>query len=296
MFGVDDAGNLVAPGGALVQGWSADPLTGEIDTDTALGNINLPITDLVGGQATANVSLGGNLDSSAEEGTEHTTTFQVFDSLGNTHDVVVTFTKSATANTWDVGVTVGEDDASIDVGTLAFDTFGELLETGPTEIVVTGPTPPDAEQIAFTIDLADPGGLVQFAGLSSAEGVADDGKSLGSLRGYSFGEDGSLVAQFSNGQAELVAQVAIAAFQNPNGLIRQGDTFFAASLSSGDPTLGEAGTGNRGLISPGSLEMSNVDLALEFTNLIIAQRGFQANGRIISASDEMLADLVNLKR
>ena len=90
--------------------------------------------------------------------------------------------------------------------------------------------------------------------------------------------------------------IATATFNNPSGLIRAGETHFQASTNSGQPIIGEPGTGNRGLIAAGALEMSNVDLAQEFTNLIIAQRGFQANSRVITASDEVLNDLVNLKR
>ena len=93
-----------------------------------------------------------------------------------------------------------------------------------------------------------------------------------------------------------MARISIATFENPSGLIRVGDSAFISSLASGDANIGSPGTGDRGNMQAGTLELSNVDLALEFTSLIIAQRGFQANGRVITASDEVLADLVNLKR
>ena len=101
---------------------------------------------------------------------------------------------------------------------------------------------------------------------------------------------------FSNGVKEVLAQIAVATFNNPTGLTKDGDSTYGATINSGLAQIGTAGTGSRGAISAGVLEMSNVDLAQEFSNLIIAQRGFQANSRVITASDEVLQDLVNIKR
>ena len=101
---------------------------------------------------------------------------------------------------------------------------------------------------------------------------------------------------FSNGRTRPIGQVALAGFSNPSGLEKTGSSLYRASVNSGLPQIGQAGGGGRGTLSGSTLEMSNVDLAQEFTNLIIAQRGFQANSRVITASDELLQDLVNLKR
>jgi flagellar hook protein FlgE len=138
--------------------------------------------------------------------------------------------------------------------------------------------------------------LVQFGGANSAEAFYQDGAAIGFLREFAVAPDGTITGQFSNGQNKILGRVAVATFANPAGLTRVGDSRFSATVNSGESLVGEPGTGNRGLIASGTLEMSNVDLALEFTNLIIAQRGFQANGRVITTSDDILNELVNLKR
>ena len=116
------------------------------------------------------------------------------------------------------------------------------------------------------------------------------------LRGFSVGDDGSITGQYGDGTTKLIGKIALASFSNSAGLVRAGNSYFSESVNSGTAQVGDAGTGSRGLLSAGTLEMSNVDLGPEFTNLIIAQRGFQANSRVITTSDELLQDLVNLKR
>jgi flagellar hook protein FlgE len=137
---------------------------------------------------------------------------------------------------------------------------------------------------------------VQFGGAESMAAVSQNGNEIGFLRAFLIGDDGTIVGQFSNGFTETLGAVGTASFTNPAGLVRSGESRFAASINSGEPLVGTPGSGNRGLLSAGTLEMSNVDLAAEFTNMIIAQRGFQANSRVITASDEILSDLVNMKR
>ena len=197
-------------------------------------------------------------------------------------------------NTWDVTAEVDGNSMTAVPTTITFDPDGTL--SGATSLSVSGWTPPGADPLAFNIDLGGADALVQYGSNISAEALAQDGNAIGFLRNFAISDDGTVTGHFSNGETKVMAQVATAVFNNPNGLIRQGNSNYAASVNSGEPLIGEAGTGNRGLLSAGSLEMSNVDLALEFTNLIIAQRGFQANSRIITASDELLQDLVNLKR
>ena len=152
-----------------------------------------------------------------------------------------------------------------------------------------------------TIDIdfgavGDATGLRQFAGQSSVAALSQDGSALGTLQSFTIGSDGIVTGVFSNGRTRPIGQVALAGFSNPSGLEKTGSSLYRASVNSGLPQIGQAGGGGRGTLSGSTLEMSNVDLAQEFTNLIIAQRGFQANSRIITASDEMLQDLVNLKR
>jgi flagellar hook protein FlgE len=149
--------------------------------------------------------------------------------------------------------------------------------------------------MTFTIDFATGADLVQYGGQNTMEARFSDGGAIGSLVGYTIGDDGTVAGQFSNGKNATLARVATAVFASPGALLQKGDGNFIATIQTGRPLIGDPGSGSRGLLAAGTLEMSNVDLAKEFTNLIIAQRGFQANSRVITASDEMLSDLVNLK-
>ena len=119
---------------------------------------------------------------------------------------------------------------------------------------------------------------------------------MGNLQDISINTAGVITGFFTNGVSQTIAQISLASFNNPTGLLRRGDNMYEISGNSGNPVLGFAGTSNQSSITSGALESSNVDLAAEFTNMIIAQRGFQANSRVITTSDEMLQELVNLKR
>jgi flagellar hook protein FlgE len=119
---------------------------------------------------------------------------------------------------------------------------------------------------------------------------------MGSLESFSLGNDGTITGVYSNGLRQSIGQLAMASFNNPGGLEKAGNSSFRVGDNSGAAAVGQAGTGGRGVLNAGALEMSNVDLAEEFTGLIVAQRGFQANSRVITSSDEILQDLVNLKR
>ena len=290
-FNFDSVGNLVAAGGSRVLGWQAQD--GVIDLGSPLTAIELPLSQVIAAQATSSVEFSGNLSASLAAGESHATTFYVFDSLGNEHEVLARFTNDA-PNAWTLTVEVDGNAMTLSSANVAFDTVGAL--TSDETISVSGWTPDGAEPLEFDLQFGGPSGIAQFAGESSAESLSHDGRAIGYLRGFAIGEDGTLTAHFSNGDTKAMARIATATFENPSGLIRMGDSAFIASLASGEANIGSPGTGDRGLMRSGTLELSNVDLALEFTNLIIAQRGFQANGRVITASDEVLADLVNLKR
>ena len=123
-----------------------------------------------------------------------------------------------------------------------------------------------------------------------------NGYALGSLQSFQLGNDGTIMGVYSNGLRQPIGQLALASFSNPSGLEKAGSSTFRVGVNSGTAAVGLAGVGGRGVLNSGALEMSNVDLAEEFTGLIVAQRGFQANSRVITASDEILQDLVNLKR
>lgn len=146
----------------------------------------------------------------------------------------------------------------------------------------------------LTIDFS---GLTQFNSKNDALATADDGYTAGSLKGYSIGSDGVITGSYTNGMSKTLGQIALADFVNPSGLEKVGNNLYAATTNSGDfdGTGVEVGSNGESLIG-GSLEMSNVDISYEFTQMITTQRGFQANSRIITTSDEMLQELVNLKR
>lgn len=291
-FSFNEDGTMVAPNGATVQGWQA-AAGGVIDNQLPTGDITLPLSQVIGAVDTDLVNIGGNVSAAMAVGDTYRTTTVIYDSIGNTHNLAVEFENTA-PGAFDVNVEIdGSAVTGVPTG-ITFDTAGQL--SSATTIAVTAPAPGGADPIAFDIELGGLGGLVQFGGGSTAEVTNRDGMAEGVLRGFTIDEKGRITAQFSNGETEILAQIATATFENPDGLVRTGDTAFVESLSSGGPDIGAPGQAVRGLLSAGALEASNVDLGQEFTKLIIAQRGFQANSRVITTSDEMLAELVNMKR
>lgn len=147
---------------------------------------------------------------------------------------------------------------------------------------------------AVTLDM-NMGTLTQYGG-SSAVVVEQDGYATGSLESTSINTSGVIIGQFSNGQILSLAQVALANFNNPSGLTKTGDSLYVKSTNSGEPLVGAANTSGLGGFNSGSLEISNVDLAQQFSDMIVTQRGFQANSKIITTTDTMLEELINLKR
>jgi flagellar hook protein FlgE len=235
----------------------------------------------------------------------HTASISVYDAMGNDHTISMTFTKDPTAVnrwTWQAEATEPALVTSGNTGAVTFDALGRLemfaYDGGATSFQFnpnTGATSP------VDIEL-NPGalgsilGLSQFASASTAVASGQDGYPMGNLQDVSIDATGVITGFFTNGVSQTLAQISLASFNNPTGLLRRGDNMYEISGNSGNPVLGFAGTSNQSSITSGALESSNVDLAAEFTNMIIAQRGFQANSRVITTSDEMLQELVNLKR
>ena len=297
-----------ASSGLCVQGWEADA-AGKVDLTTQVDNIMIPIGQRTTALATSSVGLGGNLDAGATgpivgppavPATTAPTTMTIFDSLGVAHSVKVTFTKTAVANVWswlatkdpsDTGVTITPvaGPPPVNQGTLTFTNAGVYsASTGSLAFTFTD----GAANTTPTIDFSQ---MTQFSGVSQPTGQTN-GFTSGTLVTFSVGNAGEITGVYSNGQTQTLGQIALAAFLNPAGLLRAGENNFTASSASGDPSIGTPSTGGRGAVSTGALEMSNVDLATQFTGMITAERGFQANGRVITTSDEMLQELVNLKR
>jgi flagellar hook protein FlgE len=275
-FDFDAEGRLVAPGGALVQGWSAQ--NGVINTGTAIGNITLPLDAVSPARATTTATVGGNLPSDAAPGTVLVRDVNVYDTSGAARPVSVTFTRSLTG--WDVAAKDGTTTAT---GSLTF-TDGKL-DASSTQTLPLG--------ASMNVDLTK---IEGFATLNTVSVTGQDGTAAGTLKSYTLGKDGTLVGLFSNGGQVAIGRIALATFVNPGGLEKAGGSNYRTTVNSGAAEVGQAGTGSLGALSSGQLEMSNVDLSQEFTNLIVAQRGFQANARIITTSDEVLQELTNLKR
>ena len=182
--------------------------------------------------------------------------------------------------------------------TVTFDPDTGLLVSPETTDIVFTPT--GASALTMTLNLGTAGGsdgLTEFGSkANSVRSTARDGYTGGELRSFIVDESGIFTGIFSNGQQETIGQIYIGAFNNPAGLIDRGGNMFIESPNSGPVAVGPPGVGPNGQMNQGALEMSNVDLAEEFTNLITTQRGYQANARVITTSQEILAELLNLMR
>jgi flagellar hook protein FlgE len=277
-FSFDAEGMLVTNNGAYVQGWSANA-AGAINANAAPGPLQLPIGTLLQPKATDTASFGGNLPGDKPVGTVITTSMTVYDDMGTATPLSVTLTKN-TATDW----LVSYDGGTTTAGTVVFNADGTFATP------VSGIIPASA---TLDVDLSK---LTAYSGSSTVAPLTQNGSAMGSLQSFTISPDGTLVGVFSNGLKQPLGQIAVATFTNPPGLEKAGDSTYRNTVNSGPPVVGTAGGGGRGVLQAGALEMSNVDLAQEFTNLVIAQRGFQANSRVITTSDELLQDLVNLKR
>ncbi len=256
-------------------------------------------------------------------GGSYTMTVNFFDSLGNPHAGNLIFSRdlddleknknTAGAPTqWrvsfshsDASIKDDKDTAAgpgvgplpIEVGTVSFDNSGLLVDTNLNALSLKYLNGAADSNLNFDAGIrGEISGLTQFTTSSTALVNDQDGFASGTLQGYSVDDEGVITGVFTNGQLRRLAQVAVATFSNPQGLSTAGGNLLRVGSNSGEAQIGTAGTGGRGTISAGNLEMSNVDLAGSFSDLIITQRGFQANTRIITTSDELLQELIQLKR
>lgn len=309
-FQVDAQGNLLTASGNKVQGWSVNG--GVLDTSGAISNITLPFGVMRPPVATTNFSISGNLNAGAAKGDKFSAPIEVIDSLGSTHVVTITFTKTGN-NAWDYKITVpGEDLTSgtagtpseLATGSVAFDSNGKLTSpaagaAGSVTVNLKG-LANGAGDMAMKWDLYGSDGktplLTQIAQPSAVSATKQNGTQAAQLAKVGMGDGGQIIAIYSNGQQSVVAQVALATVVNPDSLVSVGDNDFQLGAKTSAPAIGLPDTGGRGKLLGGALEASNVDLAKEFTNLIIYQRGYQANSRVITTMDELTQDTTNLKR
>lgn len=296
-FTLDANGGLMTPDGAFVQGWQANA-AGVIDTNAPTGPLTIRVGDLLAPVQTTTVNVGGNLAADAPVGTVTALSATTFDSQGIAISLDFKYTKTA-ANNWTVTASTGTPPVAVALtdNLLTFNGAGELTAPADRNINIAGgviagmPNP-------ISIDLgavSAPGRLTQYSGTSTASVTDQNGAAAGTLQSFSIGQDGVIVGNYSNGGAKAIGQVALAVFTNPLGLERAGGVW-RQTANSGLAQVGVGGQGGRGGLSAGTLEMSNVDLAEEFTRLIVAQRGFQGNARVITTADEVLQEVVNLKR
>ena len=229
------------------------------------------------------------------------TNTQIFDEKGESHSLTISFTKSVVENEWSWFATVdGITPAAGNNGRAVFNDDGTLrtfesADKSPISFQPGGGTPILSVGIGAS-GTERLGGLTQFVAPSSVSVRDQDGRTAGTLVSANIEGDGAIVGLFSNGTSEELGRVALAAFTNSGGLKRQGDNLFSQTESSGQTVIGVAGETIQGAIRSGALELSNIDLAQEFTNMIVTQRGFQASARSITTADELLTELVNLKR
>ena len=297
-FQLNADGELIDPAtGLRVQGYLVDPTTGEIDIDGGLQDLVVPVGGAAVVQATSSVELLGNLSSDAAAADTVERSVRVFDSLGTVRDIRITFTKTANPNEWTWAASSTDPDISAitGTGTIQFGADGTFTSATSTNISVTfgaGPSVPTSP-FAFDLDFAD---VTQLSDLSDVVVANQDGLGRGVLEAYNVGQDGTVQGVYSNGLTRTIGQVALANFSNESGLLRNGNNLFTPTSNSGLAQVGPPETGGRGEIAGGTLEASNVDLGTEFANLILTQRGFQANARTITAADTLLQETVNLVR
>lgn len=298
-FQLDKDGYIVTDQGKYLFGWRADFSQGALKVETTKGKP----------QATNEVKLNVNLNSADSkpavtpfdptkpESYNKATSVTVYDSLGNPHTITSYFVTQnpTTPNTWDVYQYI--DGASLGgPTTLGFNTNGALISVGGTTGVTKVTYPPypitGADPLNITYDFAD---STQFNSDFSINAMSQNGFPAGDFTGLEISDDGILFARFSNGNAEKLGQIALARFQNEQGLTKLGNTMWGESTLSGEKLLGAPGQNNLGTVQSGALESSNVDLSKQLVRLIVAQQSYQANAQTISTEDQVIQTLLNLR-
>lgn len=303
-FSIDKNGYLVNPSGSQVQGFAA--INGVIPPDAALTSLQVPVGEMIPPVITTEATFRMNLNSADAAGTEFHAPARVYDSKGTARALDLVFAKQADG-THNVSATLDGVAAQVNGGATAaftFDANGQL--TAPTTLTIT----PDQTALggaslpAIDINLwrTNPDGsqgspnITSVAAPSAVDSTEQDGFAPGNLSGLTYSPDrsGQLYSVFSNGQTRPLGQLAIGTFASPTGLRRLGGNGYGETIESGQASIGRAGTGGRGDVVGSALEQSNVDLASEFTDLIVAQRSYQANSRVITTINQTLQELLQI--
>ncbi len=304
-FQVDANGTLRTSTGNALQGWTA--AGGVLTTSGPTGNITVPTGTLTAPIATTATTVSVNLNSAATVANgSFSTSLTSYDSLGSAHVVTYTFTPSGTPNQWNFSATIPAGDAATvtpATGTLTFDTNGNLISPLPTDpqpvIAATGMTD-GASDMSITWNLYNgPNGttptMTQYAQASAASAVTQNGAASANLASVSLGAGGQVIALYDNGQQVVVGQLAMASIRNPDSLIGAGNNNYLASGLTALPAIGTPGTGGRGTVLGQSVESSTVDMATEFTNLIVYQRSYEASAHVVTTVDQMSQATIALK-
>ena len=305
-FHLDTNGNLVTNSGDFVLGWSA--VNGQVTPNGAVGKITVPTQPVITPTPTTQFSMGINLNAAAAVNDTFSAPIQIVDSLGATHTLTVTFTKT-NATDWAFDVTIPGADltsgkagtpSSVAKGTVSFDSNGQLktpAASAPVDVKITG-FADGASDLDVKWNLYTPTGtpmLTQFSQASALSTETQDGIAAGQLVNVSLANGGLVVAQFSNGKQQVIAQIALAGITNPDTLVDVGQNNYMLGVDTATPAVGAPNTGGRGQIQAGALESSTADIATEFTNLIVYQRSYQANSRVITTLDQITQDLMQIR-
>lgn len=310
-FQLDANGNLVTATGQFVQGWVAQ--NGTLNTSGPVGNITIPSNALQTPSATQNMSLSLNLNAAGVVGQSSgsfSTSIQVVDSLGVTHDLTISFQETA-AGSWNYTVDIPGQDltsgtagtpSSVATGTLTFNADGVLTSpTGPAQVPISITGLSDgANDLNINWNLATQNGngtplITQYAAASAESASSQDGVPASQVTQVSVANGGAITAQFSNGNQVVIGQLALASVSNPDSLIAVGQNNFEVGANTATPVIGVPGTGTLGQVEGGSLETSTVDIATEFTNLIVYQNSYQANAKVISTLDQITQNLLSMQ-
>ncbi len=311
-FTTDSSGNLITDTGQFVQGWTTiDPTTGQVDTNGPIGNIVVPVGTLKPPLATTAFTEDLNLNSSAaaNSSSDFTTPVTVYDSLGTSHVLTLSFQNTG-PNTWSYNVSIpGADvtggtagtpfDISGASGSFSFDSNGNL--TSPTLGSPINFSIPGLSDGATDMNLSwnpynasGAATITQFAQPSASSASSQNGSAAAQLVSVGLADGGGILAQYSDGTQVTVGQVAVASIRNPDTLVAVGSNDFQLSQLTATPAIGMPGTGGRGTVQGASLEASTVDIATEFTSLIVYQRGYEANAHVITTADQLSQDTINL--
>ena len=309
-FSFDNEGYLITPAGKYVLGYTELDANGEIISSGPLDRIFLPSNTVSAPSPTSFIQMYINLNVEDDVGDTYSSSVTVYDSKGSPHTVSIDFTHNGLVggnDQWTYSASLPGADVEppqatpyiLGTGTIEFDGSGTLVVPAANVNFTTPIFSNGADPLAFTWNVYDDDGVSSLTGYPIASATSStntDGYPPGNLTSLMINSDGLIQGVFSNGQVEQMAQLATANFNNNQGLIRLGDNMFAETNASGPPAIGAANTGGRGSVTGSALESSNVDIATEFTNMLIFERGYQANSRIITASDEVIQEALSLKR